>query len=282
VPYSGIVFTMPRELWPIFRRNRHLLHDLPVLAAGVIQQWISMKYGARPIIMAVPHTFGGDLKFNSHIHLLVSAGGESDGRWIPNLVLNKEALMRMWRYVVVSHLRLALDAHVLQTDLNPQEFRKLLSGAYESERHRKWIVFIDGIVSKAHFLRYAVRYVRRPPIATWRLLNVTDKNVEFVAKDRKADLMVQKRVTLSEFVRLLAAHVPRHYEHAIRYFGLLAPRTKGLTSRGLFAILGHAALPRPTRLSWRNSLLKYFGIDPLIDSHGHEMRWVRRESLFTR
>ena len=29
IPYAGIVFTMPRELWTIFKRNRHLLHDLP-------------------------------------------------------------------------------------------------------------------------------------------------------------------------------------------------------------------------------------------------------------
>jgi hypothetical protein len=34
-----------------------------------------MKYGARALIIAVPHTFAGDLKFNSHVHLLVSAGG---------------------------------------------------------------------------------------------------------------------------------------------------------------------------------------------------------------
>ena len=161
VPYSGIVFTMPSELWPIFKRNRHLLRDLPVLAAGVIQQWISMKYGARAFIIAVPHTFGGDLKFNTHIHLLISAGGlhESDSRWIPHLPLNKVALVRMWRYAVISHLRLAFKAHVLTSDLSVQGFLDLLSVAYQSERHPRWIIFVNAIVSKAHFLRYAARYV---------------------------------------------------------------------------------------------------------------------------
>src|SRR3981081_2524309 len=86
IPYSGIVFTMPRELWTIFKRNRHLLHDLPVLGAGVIQHWIRIKYGVRGLVIVVPHTFGGDLKFNTHLHILVSAGGllESAGRWIPH------------------------------------------------------------------------------------------------------------------------------------------------------------------------------------------------------
>jgi hypothetical protein len=280
VPYSGVVFTMPSELWPVFKRNRHLLHDLPVLAAGVIQQWIEMKYGARALIMAVLHTFGGDLKFNSHVHLLVSAGGlhESDGRWIANLPLNKVALMRMWRYAVIFHLRLALNAGVLKSDRSIQEFRNLLSGAYQSERHRSWVIFVDGIVSKAHFLRYAARYVRRPPIATWRLLNVTNEEVEFVAKDTKAGQLVPKRTTLPQFARLMAAHVPNYYWHGIRYFGLLAPRTKSLTSAIMFALLGQTRRPRPARLSWRNSLRKHFGVDPLIDSLGNEMLWVKRES----
>jgi hypothetical protein len=284
VPYSGIVFTMPSELWPIFRTNRHLLHDLPVLAAGVIQQWIRMKHGARAIIMAVPHTFGGDLKFNSHVHLLVSAGGlhEADGRWIPRVPFNKDALMRMWRYAVIAHLRLAFKAHVLKTDRNIEEFGNLLSGAYESSRHPRWIIFVDPIVSKAHFLGYAARYVRRPPIATWRLLKVTNTEVYFVAKDTKAGLLIPTRATLPQFVRLLAAHVPNHYRHGIRYFGLLAPRTKGLTRASVFATLGQTQRPRPERLSWRNSLIKYFGVDPLIDSRGYEMRWVRRERLIVK
>ena len=119
----------------------------------------------------------------------------------------------------------------------------LLSVAYESERHPRWIIFVDGIVSKANFLRSAVRYVMRPPIATWRLLRVTDKEVEFVAKDMKAGLLVPKRVTLSQFVRLLAAHIPNRHRHGIRYFGLLAPRVKSLARAALFVLFGQMWRP---------------------------------------
>lgn len=38
IPYSGLVLTMPSVLWPIFKQNRHLLHDLPALGATVIEQ----------------------------------------------------------------------------------------------------------------------------------------------------------------------------------------------------------------------------------------------------
>jgi len=277
IPYEGIVFTMPRELWTIFKRNRHLLHDLPALGAGVIDQWIRIRYGLRTLIMVVPHTFGGDLKFNAHLHILISADGlsEAEGRLIPVPQINKVALMRMWRYAVITHLRLAVKAQVLRSDLSMEGFHKELTTAYE--RPSGWIIHLDKIVSKSHFLRYAARYVRRPPIAKWRLLKVTDQGVEFVAKDTRGKLLVRTRRPLPEFVRLLAAHVPNRYRHAIRYFGLLAPHAKGQTQTALSVLLRQPRRPRPQRLSWRSSLLKYFGRDPLIDSQGQQMHWVRRE-----
>jgi hypothetical protein len=281
IPYAGIVLTMPRELWTIFKRNRHLLHDLPVLGASVIQRWIGIRYGVSVGIMVIPHTFGGDLKFNAHLHVLVSAGGllESQGSWIPRLHFNKHALMRMWRYAVITHLRAALKADVLNSDLNRHDLQIVLTTAYE--RHPTWIIHIDKIVSKSHFLRYAARYVRRPPIASWRLLKVTNQEVEFVAKDTKAKRLVRTRCQLTDFMRLLAEHVPDNHRKAIRYFGLWAPSAKGQTYDALLLLLGETRRPRPQRLSWRSSLLKYFGRDPMIDGRGQQMYWVRRGKALT-
>jgi len=277
IPYTGIVFTMPRELWRIFKINRHLLHDLAVLGADVIQQWIKMRYGASVLIIVVPHTFGGDLKFNTHLHILISAGGlsESEGYWIPRIQLQKGALMRMWRYAVITHLRGALEAQVLKSDLAVQDLKRILTKAYE--QHPQWIIFIDKIASKSHFLRYAARYVRRPPLASWRLLEATDREVVFVAKDTRTKLLVPTRCQLSDFVRLLAPHVPDWYRHSVRYFGLLSPGARSRMQAALFVLLGQRIKPRPQRLSWRDSLRKFFGVDPLLDSHGQTMSWVRRE-----
>ena len=38
-------------------------------------QWAKDRYGVRVLIMVVQHTFGRRLNFNSHLHILVSAGG---------------------------------------------------------------------------------------------------------------------------------------------------------------------------------------------------------------
>jgi hypothetical protein len=274
IPYSGIGLTMPDVLWPIFRQNRQLLHDLPALAAAVIQQWVKTRYGVRVLILVVPHTFGRHLNFNAHLHVMVSAGGlkESEGRWITPVRFDRRKLMHMWRYAVIMYLRAALKKGSLGSEASPEELRVMLKAQYE----RWWNVYVDPIRSKWHFLRYVARYVRRPPIAQHRFTTVTDREVEFLTKDLKQKRVVTTHYLIEEFVDALAAHVPDRYRHAMRRFGLLAPRTQRMTSAALFLLLGQKKRPRPQRLSWRNSLRKYFGVDPLLDSRGQSMHWARR------
>lgn len=157
MPYVGICFTMPDVLWPIFRQNRHLLHDLPALGAEVIQQWVKAAYGVRVLIMVVPHTFGRRLTFNAHLHTLVSAAGlqESEGRWIGSLCFDKDALMRRWRYAIITFLREALKANLLRSNSRAEGLRAVLTKQYE----RWWNIDIDQFKSKSQFLRYAGRYI---------------------------------------------------------------------------------------------------------------------------
>jgi hypothetical protein len=276
IPYSGIVLTMPDRLWPIFQQNRHLLHDLAALGAAVIQQWVKARYGVRVLIMVVQHTFGRRLNFNPHLHILVSAGGlqESEGCWIAPLRFEKDALMHMWRYAVITYLREALKAEVLRADLGAEEIKRVLTTQYE----RWWNIKLTGLMSKQHFLGYAGRYIRHPPIAQHRFVKVTEREVEFGTKDLKLKQRVLTRYSTEEFVAVLAEHVPNRYQHGMRYFGLLAPRRKGRTSAALFALLGQEKVPRPPRLSWANALRKNFGVDPLVDSGGRTMRWIGRLS----
>lgn len=277
IPYSGLVLTMPRNLWAVFKRNRHLLHDLPVLGAEVLKQWAMMKFGAIPLILVVPHTFGGDLKFNTHLHILMSAGGfhEPSKSWVSDLCLNRTAIMRMWRYAVVNHLRRSLAAGILNYDLTVTDLNRLLSDVYANKTRDYWIIHIDRIVSKTHFLKYAARYVRRPPIAKWRILKVADGQVEFVAKDTRRGVLTKARCALDRFVRLLAAHVTDTYRHSIRYFGVLAPRAIAKIRSLLFLLWRQQPRCRPQRINWQRLRLQSFGIDPMIDSFGQEMHWVR-------
>jgi hypothetical protein len=240
----------------------------------VIQQWAKDRYGVRLIIVVVPHTFARDLNFNCRLHILVSAGGleESQNRWIPSLYYPRDILMQKWRDALVSYLAEALAANVLESELDPDSLEELL----KAQGRRWWNIRMQGSQTKEHFLRYAGRYVRHPPIAQHRITKVTDREVEFWKKDLKLKRRVKMRYSVEEFVAVLADHVPDRYRHAIRYFGLWAPGSKARTSAKLFVLLRQRQRPRPRRLGWRYSLQRHFGMDPLIDKNGQLMQWVRR------
>ena len=273
MPYIGVVFTMPDVLWPTFRQNRHLLNDLDVLGADVIQNWIKTKCGAKAMVIVVRHTFGRHLNFNPHLHILVSSQGwnESKAGWVP-LDLPAAALMPMWRYAVITYLRGALDAGALNSEMGSVPMRKLLKAQYE----RWWSVDVDQFASKEHFLRYAGRYAKRPPVAQYRFFKLKKTEIGFWTHDHKLNRTVATTHTPEKFVRLLADHVPARYKHAIRYFGLLSPRSKARRSAALFAMLGQNKPPRPARVSWSELSIQTFGVDPLIDSNGQRMEWTSR------
>ena len=240
----------------------------------MIQQYLKLKHRVRGLVMVVPHTFGRKLNFHPHLHTLVSAGGlrEGDSRWINIDEFDKNSLMQMWKYALITYLRHALESQVLTSKLSEARLKQTFTRQYE----RWWNVHVARFTSKEQFLRYAGRYIRRPPIAQHRFVKIGDGEVQFLRKDLKLKKWVVTRYSMNDFVLTLADHVPDRYSHAIRYFGLLAPGAKGRTSLGLFAVLRQPKRPRPLRLSWAESLKRDFRRDPLLDCSGRRMRWARR------
>jgi hypothetical protein len=99
VLYKGITLNMPDVLWDVFRKNRVLAEALAALAAGAINALIQAKHGLRTGVVAILHTFNGQLKFNSHVHTMVTAGGwrVSSGSWVSRVYYDCGILTRLWR-----------------------------------------------------------------------------------------------------------------------------------------------------------------------------------------
>ncbi len=274
IPFVGIVLTMPDVFWPIFQAHCHLQHDLPALGAAVLRQYAWNRYRVRLHIVVVQHTFGGRLNYHPHLHIMVSAGGlnEYENTWMQSIEFDREQIMELWRFAVTSYLWKANQDGLLHSPAVPADFSDLVLG--QTQRH--WNIHITRRMTKQHFLGYAGRYIRRLPISQKRILSVARERVVYQSKDTRTKTVIESSCTSAAFVALLSQHVPDRYQHSMRYFGLLAPRTKRTTSAALFILLGQKQRSRPPRLSWRSSLLRDFQVDPLRDSHGQIMTWVRR------
>ena len=112
--------------------------------------------------------------------------------------------MQIWREALIAYLWEALKATELNVDLNRESVRAILKTQYG----RTWNIYIARFQSKSQFLRYAGRYIRRPPIAEHRFVSITDQEVQFLTKDLKQKRVVTTRYSLLEFVAILTEHVP--------------------------------------------------------------------------
>jgi hypothetical protein len=272
--YKGITFTMPDVLWPLFRENPPLAKALSPLAAEVIQARLSVKNGLRVGVIAILHTFKGELQFNSHVHTMVTGGGlrGSSDIWVSCVYHNRDLLMKSWRKAVIALLRAALRAGQLGTELTVDQMEDLLTHLEKCW----WSVKVQLFEDKWHFLQYAGRYVRRPPIAQRRITCIAERSVTFWTKDKKLRRRVEVQCSLEEFIDRWAQHIPERFQHAVRSFGLFAPRALRQTSAAIFAILGQEQRPRPKSRPWADSIKRDFGHDPLLDRTGKRMNWVRR------
>lgn len=276
VPYTEINFTMPKVFWPIVNRNRRLLRKLPALAGNAIDFWARARWRSRVILMVVQQTYGGFLNFYPHLHMLVSAGGLDDiGRWNADLgsyrLDHKHDLMLAWRLALLTALASANENGTLETDQSREDFKKIL----QEEGSRTWNVYVGRLVSKETVIDHIGRYIRRPPIAQYRLTRIDRDHVKYLAKDTRNGRMQPMVYTNRGFVNLLAPHVNDRYCNSMHYFGLLAPRSKILLAH-VFSVLGQEQKPQPVRLTYAQSIQKTFGRNPLIGSDGEPLRLTGR------
>jgi hypothetical protein len=144
------------------------------------------------------------------------------------------------------------------------------------QERRWWSVKIQRLDSKEHFLKYGARYTMRPPIAQRRIAHIGKRTITFWAKNRRLRRRTYVQCSLEEFIDRWVQHIPERYQHAVRNFGVFAPRGISQTSAAIFAILKQKRKPRPKPRRWADSLKRDFGQDPLLDPAGKRMKWARR------
>jgi hypothetical protein len=209
------VATVPAELRGIFLREQKLCYDLfmKAVAAALCELAQDRRYvGATPAILAVLHTWTGQMLFHPHLHLLVSGGGLSaDGQtWHPAqpgflVPVKKLSPMISQRFVE------ALQA------VRPDLFNQISPKVWK----REWCSFCKAFGSgKDAVLQYLARYVFRIAITSGRILTMDETHVSFRYKENRTGEWRTERITGIEFIRRFLLHVLPKGFHKVRYYGL--------------------------------------------------------------
>jgi hypothetical protein len=221
VKHRHVIFTIDEGLRNIFLMYRGMLKEFMDEAARLIQEHYEKKHKVTPGIIAGLHTFGSQLNFNPHVHMLVTMGGmTASGEWKTYDYLPYKKFRKQWQTVVLKLIRRHL------TEEQKKQVQPLLQKAY-SENEEGFYVHApkqDGNV-KAQ-LGYIGRYIRRPAISIERIKEYDGEYVTFRYHDKTDDTEKEERITVKEFITRLIRHIPDENFKMIRHYGLYGRRIK--------------------------------------------------------
>jgi hypothetical protein len=202
-------------------------------ATEAIQQWARDIKGMRMGILIVIHTFGADMKWHPHIHLIVTAGGLSlDGkRWIatdPKFLMYHGGLKKRWKYQVTTRMKRAHREGQWRFPKSKDFLKQYPCFASMLNKlwSLTWYAHIGASLLDPRFsIAYIGRYTKRAVMAEYRIVYYDGKIVRFSYKDyahgAKTSYMTLKVYT---FIARLIRHIPDKHFAMIRYAGLFSNR----------------------------------------------------------
>ncbi len=273
VGYHHLVFTLPWQLRAIILINRKtMLNLLFISVKKSILDWTS-AHGYTPGLYIILHTYGSDIKFNVHFHVIITSGGISiDGKkWIESqggYLMPEEGLKKRWRYNVIHQMILANNKGLLEMPILKKTGKRInIRGLISVISKLQWYVYIGACLLEIGMtVKYVGRYTKKPVLAETRIKHYDSKWVIFSYKDySNGSKKKVKKMRLYNFMTHLTNHIADKYFRIVRGYGIFSNRTKGeMLSRAKELIGDKTAIKSKEKKSWRERQIDRTGKDPLL------------------
>ena len=253
------VFTIPAELRVYFLDDRTLLDCLFHSVRDVVLRMFSKMNKTEnftPGLICVLHTFGRDLKWNPHIHALISEGGAGNiTPWRPVKHFDYSFLRNAFRKVLLERL----------TSRIGPTFRKVKNEMYTKHADGFYVRAKPNLCTPDITIKYISRYLGRPVIATSRIDTYDGENVTFHYTRHEDNKTVTETIPALNFIQKLIVHIPEKHFKMLRYYGIYAKHHKQEKKLRKCISAEKQRFLRSIQ-DWRQSILLSFGYDPLCCS----------------
>ena len=238
IPHRHILFTIPEELRAFFSYDRTLLSKLAKAVNEVMKyQFHNMhKKIARKFkvpksspnyftnsdivhygLITVIHTFGRNLKWNPHIHALVSLGGFTKNFTFKKLdYFHVPSIAEQWKYLVLNIVQNGNYPNLKIKNLA----KKAVSKLYKEDKRLFFNVGSGDVNSPKGIVKYLGRYLARAPIAEYKITYYDNEKVTFffndLANDKKKTYVT---MDIDKFVQQILIHLPPKNFKMINRFG---------------------------------------------------------------
>ena len=256
VTHRHCVFTIDENLRAFFLSDRSLLDCLFHSVNSVISRMfykLNKSKNFTPGFIMVLHTFGRDLKWNPHIHCLISEGGYSDdGFWRPVKIFSYTFLRNAFRTALLNEL---------ESRIGPS-FKNVKAKCYNEHQQGFYVYAKPSLCDPNTVIKYIGRYLGRPVIATSRIDKYDGEMVTFHYNRHEDGQYVEETIPAMEFIRRLIRHIPEKHFKMIRYGGIYA-RHREIDQKLYRAVSKSKHHIYRSFHQWRTAILSSFGYDPL-------------------
>jgi len=277
-PHRHMIFTLPHELHPYWRRNtdqmtRWLFQSVRETLLCFLTD--PAYLGAQPGILSVLHTWGRALTLHPHIHCAITEGGLDDrGQWrlpVKNCFLPIRAVMFKYRGHFLAQLKAAVDRGELA--LPEGETPTSSHNLFNRLGRKLWNVNLRERYDNAEgVVEYLARYVRGGPMRPSQLSKFrADQNDVLFRYHAHRDnpdggrkRCRKERLSAGELTGRLLQHVPRKGLNIVRSYGLYAVACRGKLDQAR-AEVGQAPVRSPKPVQWQG----YLGRFPGSQSQAH-------------
>lgn len=257
VTHRHCVFTIDENLREFFLKDRSLLDCLFHSVNSVITSMffkMNKSKNFTPGFIMVLHTFGRDLKWNPHIHCLISEGGYSDdGFWRNVKHFDYTFLRNAFRTALLNEMESKIGS----------SFKKVKAKCYREHQQGFYVYAKPNLCDPRIVVKYIGRYLGRPVIATSRIDKYDGEMVTFHYNRHEDEQYIEETIPAMEFIQRLIRHIPEKHFKMIRYGGIYA-RHREIDSKLYRAISKSKHHIYRSFNQWRTAILSSFGYDPLV------------------
>lgn len=280
VNHRHVVFTIDDQLRYYFKKDRKLLNCLFKAVEQTLFYSVRLcgrkSENLKPGFIMVLHTFGRDLKWNPHIHCLLTEGGmTAQGHYKHLNYINYERLRKSFMRCLFAELQKHIDVFGSKDvfyRIKKQSYKNHKNGFYVYAPPQRFLRKNSN--GQKQVIQYILRYTGRPVMAQSRI-EAYDKQSQIIQywyqpHDSKEIVHVTENVLM--FIGKLVIHIQESHFKTIRYAGIYAAKDhayrqskKRYEQKQAFETFIHR---------FRASIIKEFKRDPLLCICGNVMELV--------
>lgn len=228
-PHRQMVFTIPMEMRCYFFDFQYM--DLLFKAVNMTldsilhesykknKNGILIKYeinkGFKFGFYSFLHTFGRDIKWNPHIHVLIAETIFNDeGKSKKYTYFDYDALSKRFQKILLDLMKDIIPKNIIKKIYNDHK-----KGFYVYAEPKKFKNFKHGV-------EYVARYCGRPCISENRIINYDGKNVTFCFNAHEDESYHEVTVSACEFIMMILRHLIPFEFKMIRSYGFYRKKLK--------------------------------------------------------